>query len=251
MRKRSPSAPWDRAPGSASHGPDRQIQGEPRRLPRQRRHRISAHRWKLRRQHAQGLGSAVDLRRLPQRHGAYDGHRHVLARLSRHPERHDDHGPESACRISRHVPPRRGPERGTDASCVGTTSTGQPVTLWFMFLQGTSQVGTAQSWSTTVDLLGPSPPSSRPWGPPAVAFSRWSGRRIPNPDVLNYRFFCEDLGATDGITTYEAGAPGPEGGGGQVCVDAGSGGTTDDAGSIDDAGDTTTRAAQAAPAAAR
>ena len=138
-------------------------------------------------------------------------------------------------------PTSEGQGVGGPEGCNSSTSTAQPVTLWFMFLQGTTQVGTAQSWNTTVDLLGPSPPTVDPMGPPGGGLLKLSWKTNADPDVFTYKFFCEDLGATDVITTYEAGAPGPEGGGGggggQICPDAGSGGASDAGDPTDDAGD--------------
>jgi hypothetical protein len=128
---------------------------------------------------------------------------------------------------------------GTDASCEGTTSTGQPVKLWFMFLQGATQVGQAQSWQTTVDLLGPAPPSVSELGP-GNGMLKLSWSINSDPDVVAYRTFCEDLGAQTAIMTYEAGAPRPEASiPPPATCDAGAsedGG--EDGGSTEDAGDT-------------
>ena len=135
---------------------------------------------------------------------------------------------------------------GSDASCVGTTTSGQPVVLWFMFMQGTQQVGDAQSWPTTVDLLGPSAPLVNELGTGSNMLKlTWSTNT--DPDLVQYRAFCEDLGEQTGIVTYEAGSPGPEaappkppicdGGEGE---DGGSdddaGGSDDDAGGVTDSG---------------
>ncbi|MET0592028.1 MAG: hypothetical protein ABW133_04965 [Polyangiaceae bacterium] len=104
-----------------------------------------------------------------------------------------------------------GINKGTVESCDSTTSTGQPVTLWFMFLQGTSQVGTAQSWQTNVDLLGPAAPEVATMQNPGNQLIKLEWTANTDPDVVAYRIFCEDLGASNtSVTTYEAGAPGPE-----------------------------------------
>jgi len=69
-----------------------------------------------------------------------------------------------------------------------------------------------------------------------------------DPDLVQYLAFCEDLGEQSGITTYEAGAPGPEasaptppicdGGEGEDggVEDGGEDGGEDDAGGVADAG---------------
>jgi hypothetical protein len=133
---------------------------------------------------------------------------------------------------------------GTAASCEGTSSTGQPVTLWFMFLQGTSQVGMAQSWQTTVDLLGPAAPVVGELGT-ANSMLKLEWQTNSDPDVVAYRTFCEDLGAQTGITTYEAGAPGPEASvPPPVTCDAGD----TDASTDDDGGDVDTEAGAAGDA---
>jgi hypothetical protein len=124
---------------------------------------------------------------------------------------------------------------------VGTTSTGQPVTLWFMFLQGTTQVGQAQSWQTTVDLLGPVAPTGVELGL-GNSLLKLSWTINSDPDVVAYRTFCEDLGAQSGIVTYEAGAPGPEASvpPPTTCDAGGSDDSgSDDGGGTDDAGDMT------------
>jgi hypothetical protein len=127
-----------------------------------------------------------------------------------------------------------GIDAGTPASCESTASTGQPVTLWFMFLMGTTQVGTAQSWQTSVDLFGPAPPGIKNVGAGGGLLKlEWT--QNTDPDVFGYRIFCENMGSAGGVvTTYEAGAPGPDGSGRTTCPDA-STGTTVDAG--DDAGE--------------
>jgi hypothetical protein len=105
-----------------------------------------------------------------------------------------------------------------------------------MFLQGTSQVGTAQSWSTTVDLLGPAPPAVEGIGL-GSSLLKLSWAANTDPDVVSYRIFCEDLGDTAiHINTYEAGVPARDAASTATCPDAS--GTSDDAGTgDDDAGD--------------
>src|SRR6185503_20737309 len=105
------------------------------------------------------------------------------------------------------------------------------------FLSGTQQVGTPSSWPTTVDLLGPAPPTGVNLGAGGRLLKLgWDANT--DPDVLGYKVFCENLGSTStGITTYDA-ATLPESSVRTTCPDAGSGtDTTDDGGDAGDASD--------------
>jgi len=143
-----------------------------------------------------------------------------------------------------------GQDVGTIASCDGTISTGQPVTLWFMFVQGSAAVGGSASWPTTIDLLGPAPPAVDDIGPPGSELLKLYWTPNTDPDVVWYTMFCEDMGEASGkVTIYEAGVHDPIGDPVQTCVDAGSGTTTDDAGNpIEDAGETNDGSCTPAPA---
>ena len=143
-----------------------------------------------------------------------------------------------------------GINKGTDASCSSTNSTGQPITLWFMFLSGASQVGTAASWPTTVDLLGPAPPTVQSLGVGGRLLKLgWAANT--DPDVLGYKVFCENLGSnpTGVITIYDAATLPESSGGSTTCPDAGTGtDPTDDAGDAsDEAGGAATDATCTAP----
>jgi len=137
---------------------------------------------------------------------------------------------------------------GTVASCDSTTSTAQPVTLWFMFVSGSAQLGASASWPTTVDLLGPAPPAIESVGAGNTLLKLfWTMNS--DPDILGYKVFCENMGSSTGvITVYEAGTI-FDSSGGTTCPDAGTGtGTVDDAG--DDADDASDDAGGAATDAA-
>jgi hypothetical protein len=131
---------------------------------------------------------------------------------------------------------------GNADSCIGTSTAGQPITLWFMFMQGTTQVGDAATWPTSVDLLGPVAPVVGNLGAGSNLL-KLDWQTNTDPDLVQYRAFCEDLGAQSGVTIYEAGSPGPEasvptppicdGGQGE---DSGEDGGEDDAGGVADAG---------------
>jgi hypothetical protein len=137
---------------------------------------------------------------------------------------------------------------GTAASCDSTTSTAQPVTLWFMFVSGSAQLGASASWPTTVDLLGPAPPAIESVGAGNTLLKLFWTMNT-DPDILGYKVFCENMGNSTGVfTVHEAGTI-FDASGGTTCPDAGTGtGTVDDAG--DDAGDASDEAGGAATDAA-
>lgn len=126
---------------------------------------------------------------------------------------------------------------GTAASCDSTASTGQPVTLYFMFLRGSTQSGDVAQWPTTVDLLGPSSPVVEGLGA-GGGLLKLSWKQNADTDVFGYRVFCENLGsAGGGFVVYDAETPIP-GSPKATCPDASSsGGTTNDAGDDIDGGD--------------
>ena len=140
--------------------------------------------------------------------------------------------------ISARPPTIEGQNVGTEASCNSNVSTAQPVTLYFMFLQGVALVGSSASWATSVDLLGPAPPLVEAMDPTK---GTGAGDRLlkvgwasnTDPDVLSYRLFCENLGDQGGTVVYhDAATPfvapsftlpnfAPQTDGGTTCVDGG------------------------------
>jgi hypothetical protein len=127
---------------------------------------------------------------------------------------------------------------GTAQSCESTISTGQPVMLYFMFMQGASQKGQLATWPTTVDLLGPSAPAIQGVGSGGKLLKvNWT--QNTDPDVFGYRLLCESLGSPGGgFTVYDADTVFPEGSPRTTCPDAGPGtGIDDDAGDAGDADD--------------
>jgi len=140
--------------------------------------------------------------------------------------------------IAARPPTTEGTNVGTVRSCDATTSAGQPVMLYFMFMKGASQSGQLATWATTIDLLGPSAPVVQGVGAGGKLLKvNWT--QNTDPDVFGYRVLCESLGSPGGgFTVYDADTVFPEAAPRTTCPDAGSGtGTDDDAGAAEDGGD--------------
>jgi hypothetical protein len=80
--------------------------------------------------------------------------------------------------------------KGTAAACDKTSGTaGDQITLFFLLVSSNTVQGKFL-WPTTIDLLGPAPPTGVV-GEGASTFIKLSWTINPDQDVKGYRFFCD------------------------------------------------------------
>jgi hypothetical protein len=102
-------------------------------------------------------------------------------------------------------------ERANASSATGPVQ----VTLYFMLMSGTSNVGTGQTWVTKYDLKGPEPPTGISVGVGGTLLKvSWSANA--DTDVTGYTFFCDPPpgGVISNVTSFEAGPQAGSGGAG-------------------------------------
>lgn len=159
-----------------------------------------------------------------------------------------------------------GPNTGNEDDCTaedGTVSAPQAVTLYFMFVDATSQeqVGGA-AWATKFDLVGPTAPTGVTTGiGDTLLVLEW--KQSKDTDLAGYNFYCDPIPGEEGdntnVVTFAADASldlnlpdacDPETG---TCDDAGAddasadGATSDAAATTDAAADATTSGGSACP----
>jgi hypothetical protein len=114
-----------------------------------------------------------------------------------------------------------------DRAAAASAATGPvSITLYFMLMSGTSNVGDGKTWSTKYDLVGPGAPTGITVGVGGTLLKvSWNSNA--DTDVTGYTFFCDPPpGATlSNVTSFEAGPPAASGGAGGAGGAPGTGGT--------------------------